>query len=118
MNDKAASFRGAAGVHEAIYCLLMLRDGFIAGSANIDNLDPGAEGYPIVREGVTLYSNPLPHVLVLTAIVVGVATTCLVQQRVSATANIEPTSTTPTTGGGADNPSATRHFPTNRMLAR
>lgn len=50
--------------------------------------------------------------------VVGVATTCLVQQRVSATANIEPTSTTPITGGGADNPSATRHFPTNRMLAR
>jgi 3-oxoacyl-[acyl-carrier-protein] synthase-1 len=41
---------GAASVHEAIYCLLMLRDGFIAGSANIDNLDPGAEGYPIVRE--------------------------------------------------------------------
>ena len=41
---------GAAGVHEAIYSLLMLRDGFIAGSANIDNLDPGAEGFPIVRE--------------------------------------------------------------------
>lgn len=32
---------------------------------------------PIVREGVTLYSNPLPHVLVLTAIVVGVATTAV-----------------------------------------
>lgn len=30
---------------------------------------------PIFREGVTLYSNPLPHVLILTAIVVGVATT-------------------------------------------
>lgn len=30
---------------------------------------------PIVAEGVTLYSNPLPHVLILTAIVVGVATT-------------------------------------------
>ena len=41
---------GAANVHEAIYSLLMLRDGFIAGSANIDNLDPGAEGFPIVRE--------------------------------------------------------------------
>ncbi len=40
---------GAASVHEAIYSLLMLRDGFIAGSANIDNLDPGAEGFPIVR---------------------------------------------------------------------
>ena len=32
---------------------------------------------PILVEGVTLYSNPLPHVLILTAIVVGVATTAL-----------------------------------------
>ncbi|WP_116367822.1 cation:proton antiporter subunit C [Parahaliea mediterranea] len=30
---------------------------------------------PILTEGVTLYSNPLPHVLILTAIVVGIATT-------------------------------------------
>ncbi|WP_100638248.1 beta-ketoacyl-ACP synthase I [Marinobacter salexigens] len=41
---------GAAGVHEAIYSLIMQRDGFIAPSANIDTLDEGAEGYPIVRE--------------------------------------------------------------------
>jgi multicomponent Na+:H+ antiporter subunit C len=32
---------------------------------------------PIVVEGVDVYSNPLPHVLILTAIVVGVATTAL-----------------------------------------
>ena len=32
---------------------------------------------PILTEGVSLYSNPLPHVLILTAIVVGVATTAL-----------------------------------------
>ncbi len=32
---------------------------------------------PILEEGVSLYSNPLPHVLILTAIVVGVATTAL-----------------------------------------
>lgn len=32
---------------------------------------------PILTEGVELYSNPLPHVLILTAIVVGVATTAL-----------------------------------------
>jgi multicomponent Na+:H+ antiporter subunit C len=32
---------------------------------------------PILEEDVTLYSNPLPHVLILTAIVVGVATTAL-----------------------------------------
>ncbi|MBD9369609.1 beta-ketoacyl-ACP synthase I [Xanthomonas sp. XNM01] len=41
---------GAASVHEAIYSLLMMRDGFIAGSANIQTLDPRAEGFPIVRE--------------------------------------------------------------------
>jgi 3-oxoacyl-[acyl-carrier-protein] synthase-1 len=40
---------GAASVHEAIYCLLMLRDGFMAGSANITELDPRAEGFPILR---------------------------------------------------------------------
>ena len=39
---------GAAGVHEAIYSLLMLAQGFIAGSANIEEMDPGAEGMPIV----------------------------------------------------------------------
>lgn len=32
---------------------------------------------PIFGEGITLYSNPLPHVLILTAIVVGIATTAL-----------------------------------------
>ena len=32
---------------------------------------------PIIKEGVELYSNPLPHVLILTAIVVGIATTAL-----------------------------------------
>ena len=32
---------------------------------------------PILREGVEIYSNPLPHVLILTAIVVGVATTAV-----------------------------------------
>lgn len=41
---------GAASVHEAIYSLLMMRDGFIAASANIEQLDPKAEGYPIARE--------------------------------------------------------------------
>ena len=32
---------------------------------------------PILTEGIEVYSNPLPHVLILTAIVVGVATTAL-----------------------------------------
>jgi 3-oxoacyl-[acyl-carrier-protein] synthase I len=41
---------GAASVHEAIYSLLMLKDGFMAASANISELDPRAEGFPILRE--------------------------------------------------------------------
>ncbi len=42
---------------------------------SIANVRGGAA--PILVEGTTLYSNPLPHVLILTAIVVGVATTAL-----------------------------------------
>jgi len=41
---------GAAGVQEAIYCLLMMENDFIAASANIDNLDAEAEGVPIILE--------------------------------------------------------------------
>lgn len=41
---------GAAGVHEAIYCLLMMQDNFIAASANIDNLDPELTDMPVLRE--------------------------------------------------------------------
>ena len=41
---------GAASVHEAIYSLLMLKEGFVAGSAHISDLDPRAEGFPILRE--------------------------------------------------------------------
>ena len=43
---------GAAGVQEAIYSLLMMRDDFVAASANIETLDEGATGMPIVRERV------------------------------------------------------------------
>ena len=44
---------GAAGVQEAIYGLIMMDEGFIAGSANIENLDEGAEAFPIVRENMS-----------------------------------------------------------------
>ena len=43
---------GAAGVHESIYSILMLKNSFIPASVNIDNLDPEAEGFPIVQEGI------------------------------------------------------------------
>jgi 3-oxoacyl-[acyl-carrier-protein] synthase-1 len=41
---------GAAGVHEAIYCMLMMEGGFVTGSAHIDKLDDHAEGLPILLE--------------------------------------------------------------------
>ena len=41
---------GAAGVNESIYSLLMMQNNFLSASANINQLDPGAEGVPIVRE--------------------------------------------------------------------
>ena len=43
---------GAAGVNEAIYTLLMMKHNFIAASANIETLDPAAEGLNIVRQAI------------------------------------------------------------------
>ncbi len=48
---------GAAGVQEAIYCLLMMENGFVAGSANIDDLDEAAEGLNIVRTSQDVQLN-------------------------------------------------------------
>ena len=45
--------QGATGVQEVIYSLLMMQHGFIAASANIDDLDPEIEGAPVVRETMT-----------------------------------------------------------------
>ena len=42
---------------------------------SVAKLDGGTA--PILADGITAYSNPLPHVLILTAIVVGIATTAL-----------------------------------------
>jgi 3-oxoacyl-[acyl-carrier-protein] synthase I len=41
---------GATGVQEAVYSLLMMQNGFICESANIENLDPAFADVPIVRE--------------------------------------------------------------------
>ena len=48
---------GAAGVQESIYSLIMMNEGFVIGSANIENLDEGAEGFPIVRETLSTSLN-------------------------------------------------------------
>ncbi len=44
--------QGAAGVHEAIYSILMLQNGFIAESANIEEIDPEVADMPIVRNRI------------------------------------------------------------------
>ncbi len=50
---------GAASVHEAIYCLIMMKNNFIAASANINEMDEEAKKFPIitkVEKNVTLNS--------------------------------------------------------------
>jgi multicomponent Na+:H+ antiporter subunit C len=56
---------GLAVLQSSVYLLYIAPAKLIGGTA------------PIVAEGYVVYSNPLPHVLILTAIVVGVATLAL-----------------------------------------
>ena len=56
---------GLASFQTSLYLLYIAPGKLIGGTA------------PIVAEGFKVYSNPLPHVLILTAIVVGVATLAL-----------------------------------------
>jgi multicomponent Na+:H+ antiporter subunit C len=56
---------GLAVLQTSVYLLYIAPGKLIGGTA------------PIVAEGYSIYSNPLPHVLILTAIVVGVATLAL-----------------------------------------
>ncbi|MFG1402709.1 beta-ketoacyl-ACP synthase I [Xanthobacter sediminis] len=53
--------QGATGVHEAIYSILMMQNGFICESANIEELDPAFADMPIVRQRVD--NAKLGHVL-------------------------------------------------------
>ena len=53
--------QGATGVHEAIYSILMMQNGFIAESANIEEIDPAFADMPIVRQRVD--NAKLGHVL-------------------------------------------------------
>jgi 3-oxoacyl-[acyl-carrier-protein] synthase-1 len=43
---------GAAGVHEAIFSLLMMQEDFLCASANINELDPAGTDFPIIRERI------------------------------------------------------------------
>ncbi|MFG1373433.1 beta-ketoacyl-ACP synthase I [Xanthobacter oligotrophicus] len=53
--------QGATGVHEAIYSILMMQNGFICESANIEEMDPAFADMPIVRQRVDNVS--LGHIL-------------------------------------------------------
>ena len=72
---------GAAGVNEAIYSLLMLQEDFLCASANIEQLDPDAEGIPIVRERV---DNAGLNTVMSNSFGFGGTNACLVFQRYSA----------------------------------
>jgi 3-oxoacyl-[acyl-carrier-protein] synthase-1 len=69
---------GAAGVQEAIHCLLMLEHGFVAGSANIFQLDPQVANLPVLRA-----SEPRPGLNTVMSNNFGFGGTnaCLVMQR-------------------------------------
>ena len=41
---------GAASVHEAIYCLIMMKNNFIAASANVNEMDDNAKKFSIVTK--------------------------------------------------------------------
>ena len=69
---------GAAGVNEAIYSLLMMQHNFLAASANIENLDPAAEGMPILRETKT---NIEINTILSNSFGFGGTNACLVFQR-------------------------------------
>ena len=56
----------ALGLFQTSVFILFISAGKVIGGAT-----------PVIREGVSVFSNPLPHVLILTAIVVGVATTAV-----------------------------------------
>ena len=52
---------GATGVHEAIYCLLMMKNNFLSGSANIEKLDEHAKDFNILLK--TEDNNNIEHVM-------------------------------------------------------
>jgi len=52
---------GATGVHETIYCLLMMENNFLCGSANIKNIDEAAKNHNILQE--TIEKNDIQNIM-------------------------------------------------------
>jgi 3-oxoacyl-[acyl-carrier-protein] synthase-1 len=69
---------GAAGVQEAIHCLLMMENNFMAGSINISELDPRVEGLPVLRESK---DNPDLNTVMSNNFGFGGTNACIVFQR-------------------------------------
>lgn len=69
---------GAAGVQEIIHCLLMLENNFMAGSANIVELDPKAKDMPVLRK---TEENARLHTVMSNNFGFGGTNACLVLQR-------------------------------------
>jgi 3-oxoacyl-[acyl-carrier-protein] synthase-1 len=72
---------GGAGANEVIYSLLMMEDGFITESVNIEDLDPEGEGMPIVRQCM---ENMEINAVLSNSFGFGGTNACLVFQRFSA----------------------------------
>ena len=70
---------GAAGVNETVYCLLMLEHDFLAASANIENIDPAAADFPILRERL---DNAQLRTVMSNSFGFGGTNACLVLQKV------------------------------------
>ena len=72
--------QGAAGLHEAIYTLLMMQHGFICESANIEELDPAVAGANIVRKRI---DNAVINTAISNSFGFGGTNACLAFQKMS-----------------------------------
>ncbi len=73
---------GATGVQEAIHCLLMMENNFMAGSVNISELDPKAEGMPVLLE---TRENAVVNTVMSNNFGFGGTNACIVFRRYNAT---------------------------------
>lgn len=67
----------AAGSHEAIYCLLMMERGFVAGCANLEEIDPALAGLPILAEN----RETTPDTVMSNSLGFGGTNACLIFRR-------------------------------------
>ena len=86
---------GATGVQEAIYCLLMMQNGFICESANIDEIDPAFADMPIARNRI---DNVEVNTVLSNSFGFGGTNATLVLQRSAMLWSVSPSRTVHTSG--------------------